>query len=175
MPGEERTDFLPKTEDLDRTPANVDFKKPEVANWAEITEIIQSDLEIRSGFQKVLNDAYELCTDPKLKDKIVRVAVILGLAFTAHQGIKYTAEAIKDQPKPADSATGFTPSPEQSEAVAGMQQQDIQEDAQKYYEELKATEAAAAKEAVANATAPAEMPQTVQNQNFEGLDTSSLE
>lgn len=175
MPGEGRADFLPKVEDISRNPADVDFKKPEIANWAEVSETIQSDPELKSGFQKAINDAYERYTDPRFKDKLVRVAATLGLAITALGGIKYTAEALKEQPKPADSATGFTPSLEQAEAVAGIQRQDIQEDAQKFYNGLTAKEVATEKERLAAATAPTEIPQTVRDQNFEGLNTSSLE
>lgn len=175
MPGEERTDFLPKVEDLSRNPANVDFKKPEIADWSEVRETVQGDPELKSGFQKAIDDAYERCSDPKFKDKLIRVAVILGVAVTALQGIKYASKAIKEQPKPTDSTTGFTPSPEQAEAVAGIQQQDIQEDAQKFYNELTTNEARTEKEHIAAATAPSEIPQTVRDQSAEGLDTSSLE
>jgi hypothetical protein len=170
MSGENRTDFLPHNEDSNRKPAEIDFTKPETANWAEIQETIKGDPELKSDLEDALARSLKRRDqDPKFTDRIVRIAVILGLTFTALGAARYINESRENQPdyKPTESAAGFDPSQEQKETVANMKAQTLQEEAQEYFDTLKARDTAE--------PAPTEIPNTVKDQNFDELDTTKIE
>lgn len=105
------------------------------------------------------------------KSKRVRDGIVLGIASAATvAAVGHGAKAFESGQDLPDNR--FTP--EQSVPTASGEEQltpeQLQEKAQ-----IDAAEEAAENDMAEKATAPAETPQTVENQNFEGLDTTKIE
>ncbi len=121
--------------------------------------------------QKRAEAAQNRAKDQKKKKTIKNVAALsaLGLVTSAAIGLGAKATAESEQRLPDNRFT-----PEQSAPTASGEEQltpeQLQEKAQ-----IDAAEAAAEKDKVEKASAPAETPQTVMDQNFEGLDTTKIE
>jgi signal transduction histidine kinase len=178
MTGEARTDFLPKSGDLDREPINIDLKKPEVTDWAEMTDLIDNDPELKSELESSLDRAARRnSSNPKVIQTIMRIGATLGLTIAVLAGAKFISENKESGPdyKPTENSAEIDPTQQQQEAIAGMEQQNLQEDAQKYLSELQAKEAAQERERISAEITSPTIPETVVNQNFDGLDTTNIE
>lgn len=176
MEGHNRTDFL-KPKDLDREPNEPNLRNPEIANWAEIDPELRN--EVIDSFNKSLDRNKH---KPNTMQRLVRVAAILGIL-----GGGLTIDKNFNESKIQDGAIDMahslidTASQEyeqpigQKEAVTAMEEQKTQEEARVQFEQQVTADAAAEKEALANSQITPEIPQTVLNQNFDGLDTTKIE
>lgn len=169
----ERTDFLPHPNEPEREPKNIDFSNPEIANWGEIKEAIWEDEELKQDLENTLNKAAQKNKDnPKIIKTIGRIAAILGLTVAVLAGARFVAtknglEETPDIPETSDTQ-GATE--KRHQATSGITDQEARE----YLENTPDVEAQKEKEMVEEALTPSEVPNTVKDQNFEGLDTSSL-
>jgi hypothetical protein len=176
MEGYNRTDFL-KPKDLDREPNEPNLANPEIANWAEIDPELRN--EVIDSFNKSLDRNKH---KPNTIQRLVRVAAILGIlggGLTIDKNFNESKiqDGAKDIAHSLIDAAGqeYQQSIEQKEAVTAMEAQKNQEEAKAQFDQQVSTDAASEKEALANSQVTSEIPQTVLNQNFDGLDTTKIE
>lgn len=176
MERQDRTDFL-QPKDPDRELSEPNLANPEIANWAEIDPELRN--EVIDSFNKSLDrNKYK----PNTIQRLVRIAAILGILgggltidknfneSKIQDGAKDIAQSLIDT---ASEEGG--PSAEQQQAVSAMEAQKNQEEAKYHLDQQISIEAASEKEAFAKSQVAPEIPQTVLNQNFDGLDTTKIE
>ncbi len=172
---EDRTDFLPQSKYPGRKPRNIDFSNPEIANWAEA---VHEDRQLASELEDSLNQAAERNKDnPGFLKKLSGLAATLGLAIAVVGGAKFAAEnsRLSESDQRSPEASALSPEEQQKRAVEGMEKQKTQEEAAAWHKKETAAEAEKQKETLEESPGKPETPQTVENQDSEGPDTTKIE
>lgn len=147
-----------------------------IENFSENPEIIKATInedpalseEISESFVKSLK---RNASDPKLVDRLVRIAVILGLGITGIGATKYIEQGLKERPNIEPTEATVPISPETQKAIDGIQRAEALE----YFQNSEDTQADQEKAMAEEALKAQEIPQTVKDQNFDGLDTTKIE
>lgn len=175
---ENRADFFPQPQDPERKPRNIDFSNPETANWAEIAEAIKEDPQLRSDWDKAGKAAVERNKDkPAWLRSFSLLAATLSLTATlwALQECSSKDGRVPEPDQRSPEASIPSPEEEQRRAVKAMEEQKTQEEAAAWHKEETAAEAEKEKKDLEESFKGPETPQTVKDQDTEGLDTTNIE
>lgn len=173
----ERTSFL-RPKDPDREPNEPNLRNPEIANWAEIDPELEK--EMIDGFNRSLERNRN---NPNVLQRLVRVAAILGILggglyidknyneSKIQEGAKEFTSSLLNNANEVNGSQTF----EQQQALEAMEREQMQAEAEAFHKEQLASESLTEKENLANTNQTQQVPSSVINQNFEGLDTTKIE